>query len=45
VVASTPPRTFTVSPLKTTARMRKTITGNITVKKTEAGLRQNAFWS
>jgi hypothetical protein len=39
------PPTVTVEPSKTTARMRKTTTGNITVKKTAAGLRQKAFWS
>jgi hypothetical protein len=40
-----PPRTFTVCPPKTVAKIKSRITGNITVKKTEAGLRQKAFWS
>ena len=40
-----PPRTSTVEPPKIEPKMTSSRTGNITVKKTDAGLRQKAFWS
>jgi len=40
-----PPAMSTFCPLKTSAKMTSSSTGNITVKKTDAGLRQNDFWS
>src|ERR1700743_2620449 len=40
-----PARISTVSEAKIEAKMTSNSTGNMTVKKTEAGLRQKAFWS
>jgi hypothetical protein len=44
VVVLTPRSSISSLP-KIVAKMNRKISGNITVKKTDAGLRQKTFWS